>query len=227
MAEDVMIPGSNEGTLETLNFISAQQEAVAASAGNEAAGAPAAVPVEAAPAAEATVPAAWETMPLADLLKARGIDDNGVKLVDFYRQNGNLDNFIKAHSSDIDKLSDTDLLKMQIEEQYGVLDADERRELLEARIDQYRTDPDLYSEDQVRRGLVQMKADMLQYRQQQRERQQALLETTRAGDGAAQTATDNQEALAAYQKLLQQNPETPVLCPVMAQLGMMPGPLYG
>ena len=199
-----MIPGSNEGTLETLNFISAQQETAAAPPSDavEAApdAAPAAGPAEAAPAQAAS----WESMPLADLLKAKGIDDNGVKLIDFYKQNGSLENFIKAYNTDIDKVSDADLLKMQIDETYGTLSEDERRELLEAKLDQYRTDPDLYSDEQVRRGLVQIKADMLQFRQQQKEKQAALLTTTKASDSAAQTA-DHANAMAEYNKLLQQS----------------------
>lgn len=162
----------------------------------------AAAPVVEASAAAAT--ASWadliKDVPVTDLLKTKGLDEKVVKLIDHYQAKGNIDNYIKAYSTNYDAMPDDQLLKLKIERDYADFSEEEREDIFNAEADRYKLDAELYSEAETRRGKTLLKADIAAFRKQLNEERESLLIT--GAPQEPQTGVDAQAISQQYQEML-------------------------
>jgi len=135
--------------------------------------------------------ASWKKMPIADLLKEYGVvDDKLIKLVTHHQNKGDLSDYFKTFNTDFTAMPETDLLQMQINEAYADYTEEERADLYQTKLDSYKLDPDLYSEDEIRRAKVAIKADLKDFRAKKIAEQSEMLaknpasEATQVGDAA-------------------------------------------
>lgn len=115
---------------------------------------------------------------LVDFLKEnKDIDPKMLGLVDHWRKNeGNVDPYLRALSTDFSKMSPEDVMKHQLQIQNLDLDAKQLDRLFKLKVtDRYKLDPQLYSEEEVEDGRIEIMADVRPIRAQLAEQQQAYL----------------------------------------------------
>jgi hypothetical protein len=110
---------------------------------------------------------------LAELL---GLDEFDLKFAEYRKNGGDPYKYLEAKSFDWNKVPDSDVVLRELQEQYPNLSAEEVSELF---ADKYKQG-DLYTEDEIRRGAIQMKADAYKARQSKIEAQKNFVIPERA-----------------------------------------------
>lgn len=96
----------------------------------------------------------------AEILKELGFDDKMVGFFNKWRSDGDIASYIRAVTVDYSKMSAEQLMRHQLEVSNPELSADDLEELYQARvIDQYKLNPEIYSETEVSRGKLLLKVD--------------------------------------------------------------------
>jgi hypothetical protein len=187
-AAEVVSGNTNQGTEQ-------------ASAGQEAAAQAAEVTTTQAPAAEQAQPIVPETF--ADFAKQKGItDEKRVKLLDLIENGGDLNEFIKGISRDIDTIPEVDLLKEMIDERYSQLSPEERADLYEDEKNRYKQDADLYDEAEMRKGSVRLKADLHEFKEKLKQQQMDQAFTKATAQRKAAGTDPNADDIKAYAESL-------------------------
>lgn len=125
-------------------------------------------------------------------------DDFIKKVVDKYNQDGSLEDFFKAYSTDWDKLSDQDVLKKQFFEENADMEDEKAIERLwKKELSKYTIDADEYDQEEVETGLALMKRDAKKVRVKFKERQQEYLQPSKKED-----APDDSKRIEALQKFV-------------------------
>lgn len=129
---------------------------------------------------------------IAELLKLKGVDEKLVTLYDLYEKTGSLEQYFKAYNTDYDKLDDLEVKKMQIREQYSMLEPDEQEEMVQAALEEYQLDAEQYGDTAARRSKLKLKADVAAYRNTLKERQKESI--IAAAAPAGQQQADNRQS---------------------------------
>lgn len=139
-----------------------------------------------APAAKATVEAApqladWKEVlknhpDPAEVLKALGFEDKLVSFFQTWKGGGNIAKYLEAATVDYSKLSPDELMKRQLQRDYPEIEPGDFEELYRMKvIEPYKLDPDIFSEQDVRRGKILLQADARKVREQFSKEQQDFL----------------------------------------------------
>ena len=124
---------------------------------------PTPAPSPAAPPAQAGAVDWKEELKKADqaaILKELGFDDKMVGFFNKWRTDGNIADYIRAVTVDYSKMSAEQLMRHQLEVSNPELSPEDLEELYQARVvDQYKLNPDAYSETEVARGRLLLKVD--------------------------------------------------------------------
>lgn len=129
---------------------------------------------------------------IAELLKLKGVDEKLVTLYDLYEKTGSLEQYFKAYNTDYDKLDDLEVKKMQVREQYSMLEPDEQEEMVQAALEEYQLDAEQYGDTAARRSKLKLKADVAAYRNTLKERQKESI--IAAAAPAGQQQADNRQS---------------------------------
>lgn len=125
-------------------------------------------------------------------------DDFIKKVVDKYNQDGSLEDFFKAYSTDWDKLSDQEVLKRQFFEENADMEDEKAIERLwKKELSKYTIDADEYDQEEVETGLALMKRDAKKVRVRFKERQQEYLQPSKKED-----VPDDSKRIEALQKFV-------------------------
>lgn len=170
-------------TLDTLTQIEASMEAPPEAPAEVTPEAPQAAEAPAqpeAPAAEAPAPEATpetgaqeeKVLSLLEVAKSRGLtDDVTQQILEIIENGGNVAAYMEGLNENIEAIAMPDLLLRHIDEKYAMLSEEEREVLYQDKLDDYRQDPDLYSEEEIRKGAIKMKADLHGYKEELKQRQ--------------------------------------------------------
>jgi len=138
----------------------------------------------------------------SDILKELGYDDKMVGFFNKWRTDGNISEYLKAVTADFDKMTPEQLMRYQLEQSYPEFSPADIEELYQAKvIDAYKLDPNTFSEIEVRRGNLMLKADAKAVREALQKQQQEYVLSAKppapAVDHSAQEAEANREKLRA------------------------------
>lgn len=100
---------------------------------------------------------------LVDFLREnKDIDPKMLGFVDHWRKNdGKVDPYLKALSTDFSKMAPEDVMKYQLQAQNPELDAKQLDRLYKLKVvDRYKLDPQNYSEEEVEDGRIELMADV-------------------------------------------------------------------
>ena len=146
-----------------------------------------------------------------DVLKELGYDDKMVGFFNKWRTDGNIDDYIRAVSVDYSKMSPEELMKHQLELEYPEFPPQDLEELYQAKVvDNYKLNPDTYSEAEVRRGKLLLTADAKKIREGLTARQQEYILSAKPpahaiDNSAQQREVEMNEARDRYTKSLTGN----------------------
>lgn len=149
----------------------------------------------------------------AEILKELGFDERMVGFYNTWSAGGDIGNYVKAVSIDYSKMSPEALLKQQIAEEYQEFSPEDLDELYHAKvIDQYKLDPETYSETEVKRGKLLLAADAKKVRETMIARQKEYILNAKAPqlpdyrqeieEQQRQQDTANAQAIEQYASLL-------------------------
>jgi len=130
-------------------------------------------------------PADWRTelkkAEKAEILKELGFDEKMVGFYNTWMAGGDIGNYVKAVSVDYSKMTPEQLLKQQIAEEYPEFSPEDLDELYHAKvIDQYKLDPEAFSETEVKRGKLLLQADAKKVRESMIARQKEYILSAKA-----------------------------------------------
>lgn len=129
-----------------------------------------------APAQAADWKAELKKAQVADVLKELGFDDKMVGFYNKWRTDGNITDYLKAITVDFSKMTPVQVMKYQMQEDYPELSPEDFEELYQARIvEQYKLDPNVFSETEVKRGNILVNADAKKVRESLVARQQEYI----------------------------------------------------
>jgi hypothetical protein len=129
-------------------------------------------------------------------------DDFIKKVVDKYNQDGNLDDFFKAYSTDWDKLNDQEVLKREFFQENADMEDEKAIERLwKKELSKYTIDADEYDQEEVETGLALMKRDAKKVRTKFKEEQQSYLQPSTKTE-----APDDSKRIEALQKFVNEDP---------------------
>jgi len=112
----------------------------------------------------------------AEILKELGFDERMIGFYNTWATGGDVGNYLKAVSIDYTKMTPEQLLKQQLFESYPEFSAEDLEELFRAKVvDQYKLDPEVYSEQEVRRGKLLLQADAKAIRESMIEKQKQYI----------------------------------------------------
>lgn len=115
---------------------------------------------------------------LVDFLKEnKDLDPKVLGFVNHWKSNdGNVEPYLRALATDFSKMSPEDVMKHQLQIQNPELDPKQLDRLYKLKvIDRYKLDPQLYSEDEVEDGRIELAVDVKPVRSQLSEQQQSYL----------------------------------------------------
>lgn len=129
-------------------------------------------------------------------------DDFIKRVVDKYNQDGTLEDFFKAYSTDWDKLDDKEVLRRQFfEENADVEDKRVIERLWKKELDKYTLDENEYDQEEVETGLALLKRDASKLRGKFKEEQQGYLQPSKK-----EPEPDKTKQIAALQKFVDEDP---------------------
>jgi hypothetical protein len=139
-----------------------------------------------------------------EILKTLGYDDKIVSFVQKWKSGGDIIKHLEAATVDYSKLSAEDLMRRQLARDYPEMDQADLEELYRMKvIEQYKLDPDVYNEQDVRRGKILLQADARKLREQYTKEQQEYL-LPKAPEVDPQVEKERQEAIAREQEAQKQ-----------------------
>lgn len=98
--------------------------------------------------------------------KFKGIDPKVVGLIDHWQTNGDVKPYLEALSVDYSKLSPEDVMRHHLRKDYPELSKEDFDILYQDRVtDRYKIDPNLYTDEEVRKGNVLLAADVKRVRE--------------------------------------------------------------
>lgn len=154
---------------------------------------PAAAPPERAneqerPAQEADWRELLKKQPEAEVLKAVGLDEKMINFLNRWKGGEDLKDYYEAISTDYTKMSPEQVLRQHLFKEFGSLSAEDFEEVYKMKvIEQYKLDPDVFDEKEVRRGRLLLGIDADKVRMDLMKRQQDLL-LSKAPEPAPSTA---------------------------------------
>jgi hypothetical protein len=102
----------------------------------------------------------------AEILKELGYDERMIGFFNTWRSGGNINDYVRAVSVDYTKMAPEQLMRQQLAEEYPEFSPEDLEELYQAKvIDQYKLDPETYSEAEVKRGTLLLTADAKKIRE--------------------------------------------------------------
>ena len=114
--------------------------------------------------------------PEGDVMQAMGLDEKMINFLSRWRKGENLTDYLEAISVDYSKMGPEELLRRQLFKEFGGLSAEDFEEVYRMKvIEQYKLDPDIYDEKEVRRGKLLLGIDAEKARQAFMQKQQELL----------------------------------------------------
>jgi hypothetical protein len=181
---------------------------------------PAAPPKTEAPKAEKPWQEVLKSQQPAAVLKELGLSDKQVKLLetikadpkmerffDHWSNKGDVTAYLKAVSVDFSKMSPEDVMKHSLRERNPEMSAEDFDELYDVKVvDRYKLDPERFSEAEVKRGRIELAADVKAEREALVKQQQDYLLSAapeQAPDNSAELAeAAGREANTAYQQYM-------------------------
>lgn len=141
---------------------------------------PAATPVAPAQPPAQPVEIDWKELlkkqPETEVLKAVGLDEKMINFLTRWKSGEDLKAYHEAISTDYSKMNPEELLRRQLFAEFGSLSVEDFEEVYKMKvIEQYKLDPDLYDEKEVRRGKLLLGIDAERVRQDFMKKQQDLL----------------------------------------------------
>lgn len=154
----------------------------------------------------------------AEVFKELGFDDKQVKLLqtikddpkmakffDHWINKGNVTDYLKAVSVDFTKMSPEDVMKHSLRERNPEMSTEDFNELYDMKvIERYKLDPDRFTEAEVKRGRIELAADVKAEREALVRQQQDFLLSTAPDQvpdtSAADAEAAGKQASEAYQK---------------------------
>lgn len=144
------------------------------------------------------------------LRENKDIDPKMLGFVDHWRKNdGKVDPYLKALSTDFSKMAPEDVMKYQLKAQNEELDAKQLDRLYKLKvIDRYKLDPQLYSEEEVEDGRIELMADVKGIRTTLAEQQQNYLfpKPVPKAPVVDEAAQEQQQRAAAFKSFLSEHP---------------------
>jgi hypothetical protein len=113
-----------------------------------------------------------------DVLKAFGVNDFMVDALDYYDRTGSLAEYAEVKSVDYNKLSDDDIIRRGLRQEYAHLDLspEDWEMLYENRVtNRFKTDADAFSEKEVKAGKLELKLEADKLRRQYIENQKKFV----------------------------------------------------
>jgi len=100
------------------------------------------------------------------LSENKELDPKMLNLIKYWKENGNVEPFLKALSTDYGKMAPEDVMRHQLQMQNLELDAKQLETLYKVKVVQrYKLDPALNSEEDVEEGRIELMADVKSIRQ--------------------------------------------------------------
>jgi hypothetical protein len=162
--------------------------------------APAPPPVQQPPAAQPQQTEDWRELlkkqSEVDVLKTLGLDEKMINFLSKWRGGEDLTDYLRAVTVDYSKMNPEQLLRQQLLADFGSLSPEDFEEVYKMKvIEQYKLDPDLFSETEVRRGKLLLGIDAEKIRQDLMRKQQDLLfaKAPEQGPSAADLAAKEQQ----------------------------------
>lgn len=129
-------------------------------------------------------------------------DDFIKKVVDKYNQDGSLEDFFNAYSTDWDKLDDKEVLRRQFFEENSSLEDNKVIERLwKKELAKYEIDEDEYDQEEVETGLALLKRDASKVRDKFKEKQQDYLQPSKK-----ESEPDDTKRIEALQNFVDNDP---------------------
>lgn len=151
-----------------------------------------------------------------DVLKTLGLDEKMINFLSKWRGGEDLTDYLKAVTVDYSKMSSEQLLRQQLLTDFGSLSPEDFEEVYKMKvIEQYKLDPDLFTETEIRRGKLLLGIDAEKVRQELTRKQQELLfaKAPEPGPSVADIAAkeqqeQNERNLLTYRNLVDTNSYT-------------------
>lgn len=134
--------------------------------------------------------------PEVEVLKTLGLDEKMINFLSKWRGGEDLKDYLHAITVDYSKMTPEQLLRQHLMADFGSLSAEDFEEVYKMKvIEQYKLDPDLFSETEVRRGKLLLGVEAEKIRQDLTRRQQELLfaKAPEPGPSAAEIAAKEQQ----------------------------------
>lgn len=114
--------------------------------------------------------------PEVEVMKAVGLDDKMINFLSRWRGGEDLRDYLEAVTVDYSKMAPEELLRRQLYKEFGSLSPEDFEEVYKMKvIEQYKLDPDIFDEKEVRRGRLLLGVDAERVRQEFIKKQQELL----------------------------------------------------
>jgi hypothetical protein len=140
----------------------------------------------------------------AEVLKALGYDDKIVGFFQKWKGGEDIKAYLEAATLDYSKWSPEELMKRQLQREFPEIEGADFEELYRMKvIEQYKLDPDIFSEQEVRRGKILLQADARKHREQFVKEQQDFL-LPKAPEADPQVEQARQEAMQREQEVQKQ-----------------------
>lgn len=154
--------------------------------------------------------------PETDVLKSLGLDEKMINFLSKWRGGEDLTDYLRAVTVDYSKMTPEQLLRQQLMADFGSLSQEDFEEVYKMKvIEQYKLDPDIFSETEVRRGRLLLNHEAEKIRQDLTRKQQELLfsKAPEPGPSAADIAAkeqqeQNERNLLTYRNLVNDNSYT-------------------
>lgn len=147
-----------------------------------------------------------------EVLLENGFDDNIYEMLSYYKENGNLDQYLEVKSKNYDAMSDEEIMRHNLRDQYKSLSDAEFDLLYHSKVvDRFKLDRDVFdAEDRAAQvGLLELKLEANAAREKLKEQQSKFALPTKDLTAEAQRQQEQmQQQLAAFQNYISSHPET-------------------
>lgn len=146
-----------------------------------------------------------------EVLKELGFDEKMVGFFSKWKSSGDVKEYLEAMSVDYTKMSAEDVMRRYLQNEYPGLEPADFEELFQMKIvDQYKLNPDQYSETEVKRGKILLNADAKKIREQFTAKQQELIlsQPPQAEDPEQKWVEAQKQEIEKYKNVLGQDPAT-------------------
>jgi hypothetical protein len=151
--------------------------------------------------------------PEADVLKHFGLDEKMINFLSRWRNGEDLKDYLEAATVDYSKMSNEEVLRRHLMKDFGMLSAEDFEEVYRMKvIEQYKLDPEVFDEKDVRRGKLMLGVDADKIRQEFTKNQQELLfskppvpDNSAAEQAAQEEAMRQAQQVQAYRDHVQNN----------------------